>query len=102
MRAHPALTPTALVHLELVDERTRAPDRGRVTQTEAVQQWWAGLTETEQHAIARLRPQDALPQGLAIDLAMSGVAVPRTPHGPRTVPPAVSDLLGVLRTTAAS
>lgn len=82
-----------------MDDRAGAPDRGLVTQTEAVQQWWAGLTETEQHAIARLQPQDALPQALAIDLAMSGVAVPRAPHGPRTVPPAVTDLLGHLRAT---
>jgi len=48
-----------------------------MTQTEAVQQWWAGLTTVERDAVLRLPPASGLPQGFTLDLAESGVAVER-------------------------
>jgi hypothetical protein len=48
-----------------------------MNQAEAVRQWWAGLTGTEQHAVLRLPLSEGIPSNLALDLAENGVLLKR-------------------------
>jgi len=52
-----------------------------MTQTAAVQQWWAGLTTVERYAVLQLPPADGLPHGFALGLVEHGVAVQRAALG---------------------
>lgn len=67
-----------------------------MTQTEALTQWWNGLTAAERLAVLGLPLEAGLPETVAMDLAENGVRVVRV--NPRAAgAPAVTAFPDVLR-----